>query len=214
MKTPTVTQSTDALHDLHVYTTAQLKAETETKDLAAHLQRSSVAMNEAQTAHDLAHDAMIAQLAMRVRADDAADDVLRQVYLQLRSFEGSAGGKATGKVAQLFPHGLRGATDGPITQQPGVMGVLAARLGKFEDPEINAYSVLVERNAEELDRTVAGYEAAIDAVTVAYGDVVNARAEWIRQYEKTYGELVVRRGKKKAELYFRKAAPRRSAKKA
>jgi len=88
------------------------------------------------------------------------------------------------------------------------MDLFAGRLVHAEQPAIKASaSAVIESAAELRDRNDA-YDAARDQVAAAYSNVLDARAEVIRAVERVYGQLIDRVGRKKAELYFKKAQKR------
>jgi hypothetical protein len=205
MRTPKPTESTERLIDQHVYLEARLNADAETKDLAPPLVAARTGLEAADAAHQAAREAMLAQLALRDGADSAADDALRAAYQALQVSENRAGGKAGPRTKRVFGKGLRGATDGPADAQPGVMAIIAGLLASDPDPTVNAHETAVTQAADALEVANEAYAAAIGAVQIAYGQELAARSEWIRQYEKVYGELIARVGKRKAEGYFPKS---------
>ena len=203
MRVPSPKESTERLRQLSIYTAAQLQADAETKALAAPLDEERKRMEQADVALSAAEDSQVAQMALRDNADRNADGAVRDCYLDVRQADGSAGGKAGPKQQAYFRGGLTGITLLSVPRQAGAMRVLAGQLAKDSDPAIAAHEAPISAAADALDAAVDAYEVAIQGVSVAYGQVFAARGDWIRVYEKTYGELVVLVGKRAAEKYFK-----------
>lgn len=121
--------------------------------------------------------------------DREADNIGRRCYTATRVADGTAGGKAGRKQAHYFPNGLLGLTGLPIDQQPGAMAILAGRLANDEDPAIAGHATAIAAAGDTLDSAVQAFEASLQSTQIVYGQVLEARAAWIRIYERTYGEL-------------------------
>jgi len=117
--------------------------------------------------------------------------------------DGNAGGKAGPMQKRYFKDGLTAVTLVPIAQQVGVMRVLAGSLAKADDTAIAGHASGIEMAANALEDGIDAHQIAIQGAQVAYGQLVEGRQAWIRVYEKTYGELVVRMGKRSAESFFK-----------
>lgn len=203
MRTPSARESTERLQALSIYTAAQLKAKAETKDLAVGLEKAETELGVLDVAYDGATRSMVAQQALRDQADRDADNTARQCYLATRAADGTAGGKGGRKQALYFPNGLIGLTGMPIDQQPGAMAILAGRLANDEDPSIAGHATAIGAAGDALDSAVQAFEASLQSVQIVFGQVLKARAAWIRIYERTYGELVARVGKRSADGFFK-----------
>jgi hypothetical protein len=201
MKKPSIRTSNEALHELEVYLLAQLKADKEARHLIPLVGKAGAVLRAAAENHGACTEAMITAMAMRDRADADVDDYLRMVFHTAQGIHGAR----SERIKHLFPGGLNLLIAGPIPDQPGQMRVLAAKLSDDGVPQLSSHAELVMQKAGQLDEGVGAYEAAVEQVSVAYAGVLRARAEWIRAYEKTYGELVSLFGKKRADSFFKKA---------
>lgn len=207
MRKPKAQTTTRELTKLHTYTAARLGADPATRDLGAPLQAVHDKLVAAEAGHAL-HDQMVqAAMALRDAEDETSDELLGRLYHDLRGIEP---GRSLGTLGrQLLPKGLAAVTHCPVRDQPGEMRILAGRVAAAADSRIAGYAQAVEEKAAALDEKLVDYEAALERLGVAYGDLLRARLDWIRVYEKTYGELVTRLGKAKAEKFFKKAARKR-----
>lgn len=203
MRTPSPKASTEKLRGLSIYTGAKLASEPELKDLATLLEEGEAELALADTGIEAATRAALVQQALRDKADREADAKTRGVFNAARTVDGTSGGKAGPKQKSLFAKGLLGVTAVPLDEQPGAMMVLASLLAADADPTLSAHAPVITAAATKLKEAVDAYNAATQGVAVAWGQVMRARQAWIRLYEKVYGELVVRLGKRSAEAYFK-----------
>ena len=206
MKLPKLNTGHDTFRDYTVYTTAQLKAGpgAEIKALAPALRGAWDLLDAAENTHRAMEDAMVAAMAMRDRADGATDDYLRA---QFRLAQGVYGVKSRG-IKALYPDGLTPLIKGPIPEQPSQMRVHATRVEGADNETVAAAAELIREKAASLEEAVVAFDLAVEQVAMAWAQLLKARGEWIRIYEKTYGELVALVGKKQAEGYFKKAGKR------
>lgn len=203
MRTPSPTESTERLRQLSIYTEAQLGADAQAKDLVQPLQQARAELETAEKARQTAEDAATAQMALRDGSDRAADDTVRDFYLDVRAADGKGGGKAGPLQKSYLPNGLSGITHRPVAAQIAAMRVLAGKLIGTADAALAAHGPGIASAADALEQSAEGYEVAVQGVGIAYGQVVVARTAWIRIYEKTYGELIARVGKRAAEAFFK-----------
>ena len=203
MRTPSVKDSTERLRGLSTYSSAKLSTVDEFKDLAALLDQGEADLGLAETGLRAAVKAALVQQAFRDQADSAADTKTNVLFNGVRSADGVSGGKAGRKQRRLFPNGLLGVTAIPIAEQPGAMAVLAGLLATEDDKTLAVHAPVISAAGEKLKAAVEAYDAATHAVALATAQMRQARETWIRLYEKVYGELVSRVGKRSAEAYFK-----------
>ncbi|MBW2736135.1 MAG: hypothetical protein JRH20_27435 [Deltaproteobacteria bacterium] len=203
MRTPSVKYSTEKLRGLSTYTCAKLSAKAETKDLAVLLEASEMELALADEGWRGAERNALVQQALRDQADEEADHGIRIILNTTRSLDGTSGGKGGPRQQRLFPKGLLGVTAVPIAAQPAAMTLFAGLLAEEEDASLTAFAATVTAAGQKLEAGVEAFAAANQAVTIASSQVKRARAAWIRLYEKVYGELVSRIGKRAAEPYFK-----------
>ncbi len=210
MKNLTLTTGTDSFRAATVYTTAQCKAapEAEVRALAPPLKSAWDEIEAADATHQAMHDAMVAAMAMRDRVDRQVDDFTRSRYREAQAVYG-AGGE---RIKALYPEGLTALIKGPIPEQPGKMRVQATRLEADPNETLAASAELMREKATTLEEAVAAFDLAVEQVAGAWVSVLKARGEWIRINEKTYGELVILKGRKQAEGFFKKQSKRRKKK--
>lgn len=201
MQVPPVTSSNDSLRELEVYLAAQLKADKESKHLAPLVIKAGALLQTAGEHHRATAEAMITAMAVRDRVDGEVDDYLRTVFRTAQALHGARGKR----IKHLFPDGLTGLIAGPIPEQPGQMRVLAGKLSEGDSGQLSSHADLVVEKACQLDEAVDAHAAAVEQVSIAYAGVLKARTDWIRTYEKIYGELVALHGKQRAERFFKKA---------
>lgn len=204
MQVPSPITATDRLVDLNTYTCARLGAKPDHADLAAPLQTAKDRLILAQNNLNAAHEAMISALALRDAADQGADTELRRLFHRIKEVTGQTRGSEPER--RHFPNGLSMLVRSPIRKQIGEMRVLVGGLTMDEDERIAAFEDLIDQAADDLEDKQDSYDTAVQGAEVAYGLVLAARTDWIRCYERTYGELVARDSKKKAEGFFKKVS--------
>jgi len=84
------------------------------------------------------------------------------------------------------------------------MRVQATRLEADVNETLAAGAELFREKAGVLEDTVDAFELALEQVAIAWAQVLRTRSEWIRIYEKMYGEIVSLKGKKAANGFFKK----------
>ncbi|PIE66260.1 MAG: hypothetical protein CSA24_00680 [Deltaproteobacteria bacterium] len=72
------------------------------------------------------------------------------------------------------------------------MAIIAGLLADAPDSVVAGPTTAISQAADALEAANAAHVQAIGAVQIAYGQDLTARGDWIRQYEKVYGELVAR----------------------
>ncbi len=199
--------ATKDLVKLSTYTRTRLAAKAETKDLEPPLKDAEDRMVEADDSFEQVEQTVQGAMARRDVADGDADDLLGRLYHDLRGLEP---GRRLGPMGQqLFPKGLQAVTHSKVRDQPGEMRILAGKVNAIADTRIAGYAQAIVDKAQALDDKVGEYETTLEQAGVAFGDLLRARMDWIRLYEKTYGELVARLGKAQAEKFFKKAKRRK-----
>ena len=104
----------------------------------------------------------------------------------------------------FFSKGLSGIINIPLLEQVQEMNVLGGKLKASDNEELKAFAEPIETKEQSLADGIPAYKEAVRAATVSFGEVLQARSEWIRAYEKFYGELIARLGKSKSEKFFKK----------
>jgi len=207
MRTPGIQTGNDTLLGLGTYTVAKLKAKNETKDLVALLQPTMDVLRAVGDARVVAELLVMTRMAMRDTTDYEADELLRRLYHDVKGIEG--GNRPGPRCQLLFPKGLVGITGCPIPAQPGMMHTLGGLLEADDDPRLAGQTEAIRTKADELSEQVDAFADATNQAAVAYGEVLRARAGFIRGYEKVYAQLVDRLGKRAAETFFKKPAKKR-----
>jgi hypothetical protein len=202
MQTPGLNTGHETFRDATMYTIARVKADddTEVKALAVALKAAWDELNATNNAHRVMEDAMIAVMAMRDRVDGQVDDFVRA---QFRAGQGAYGMRGQ-RIKALYPDSLTGLVKCPIREQPGKMRVQATRLAADSNETLAAGAELMNEKAGVLEDAVDAFELAVEQVAIAWAQVLRTRSEWIRIYDKTFGELVVLKGKKAANGFFKK----------
>jgi hypothetical protein len=208
MEKPNLSSSQGTFETLTTYSTARMKADAETRALAPPLAAAWGNLKAAGDSHQAMENAMVAAMAMRDRVDLQVDDFVRALF---RAAQGVYGAKGQ-RIKALYPDGLNALIKGPIPDQPGKMRVQATRLDADANETLAAGGEQMREKAAELQEAVDTFNLAVEQVAVAWGQVLRARSEWIRIYEKTYGELVALVGKNKADAYFKKISKRKKKK--
>jgi hypothetical protein len=209
METPQIDESTESLDGRNTFTTARLKANPAVADLAVPLDEGMAAMKLAQSHYEAIRVTVASALAIRNAANDEADGLTRRVFRLCQAEDGT--NQKTGRVARYFPDGLNAVIYGPIADQPHEMRVVASKLESDEQSALAAFAAMLNQKAEALEDKVADHDVLLGQQEVAFGQVQNARAEWINKYVKVYGDLVSRLGKAKAETYFKSLKKTRKA---
>ena len=205
MEKPDLHTAHDTFRELTVYSTARLKADAEARHLAVDLRGAWDGLKAVGENHLAMVDAMVTAMALRDRTDAQVDDFMRTLYRTCQGVHGTKGQR----MKELFPGGMTPMIAG-INGQPGRMRVFASRLAQDSLESLALSAPLVVDQAGELDEAVDTFDMAVEQVGAAWSQVMRARAEWIRMYEKTYGQLISLVGKRKAEGYFKKLRkPRR-----
>lgn len=204
MEKPDLHTAHGTFRELTVYLTARLKADAEAKQLAAPMRGAWDGLKAVGENHLAMVDAMVTAMALRDRVDSLVDDFMRALYRTCQGVHGTKGRR----MKELFPGGMTPIIAG-INGQPSRMRVFASRLAEDTQETLAASAPLVIEQAEDLDEAVDTFDVAVEQVGAAWSQVLRARAEWIRMYEKTYGELISLVGKRKAEDYFKKTRKRR-----
>jgi len=208
MESPSLNTADETFRTLTVYLTAQLKPDAETRPMVAPVEAVWGDLKAAADNHEAQVDAMVAALALRDRVDVQVDDFVRA---QFRTAQGVYGATSK-KLGELYPGGLTPLIKGTVSEQPSGMRVLATRLEADGSEAVAAGAAPIREKAATLKEVVDMFAASVEQVATAWSRVLKARAEWIRMYEKTFGELVALVGKKKANTYFKKTTKQKKKK--
>jgi hypothetical protein len=162
---------------------------------------ASAALRDAARAVEDAGDPVQDGLADRDAADDDLDDHAQEIRLGLASRSVSAARERP--YTDVFPKGIDHYLAAPIGQQVARYSELADRLDGL--PETDA----ARPGAAVIRTGLAAWEAALVPLTEARTALSIARTardaatdDWSRQMERTYGALVERLGKRRAERFF------------
>jgi hypothetical protein len=205
MRTPDIHMTNETLLGLGTYTIAKVKAYEDTKELAPPLKATMDTLSAAGDARTVAELLVMTRMAIRDTADVEADALLGRLFHDVK---GREGGTRPGPRGQLyFPKGLVAITGCSIPDQPGMMHTLAGRLEADADPTLAGQADGIHAKADDLADKVAALSDATDQAAVAHGEILRARAGFIRAYEKVYAQLIDHLGKRRAICRRPRGAP-------
>jgi len=149
-------------------------------------------------------------IADRDVEDETIDDTAQQTRLTLSARSVDAARKPP--YTDVFPHGIEYYTTATLADQVKRYGELVDRLKKYLPPDDPVVATVPDELTAQLSAwkdAYAGVGGAEKTLAIARTERDSAEADWERVMEATYGALVERFGRKKAERFF----PRRSRKK-
>jgi hypothetical protein len=220
MQMPSEGTSSEVLLDSYgEYHLAALGAEPRAASLRADFAARQQALRDALAARQAAGRSAQAAEALKVRAEQNLEDVLREFELGLLAAVGKR--RERDPYKRVFPKNLLGALEpvglAQVAEARRIADLLAPATGSPIEgvpPTLAPVVARLRQAADELERTVAADVAAERAYQTAFANELAERRRWREQYRKNHGLLLAMFADtpRKADTFFRREKTRKKVK--
>lgn len=195
MRMPSEDSSSEVLlESLGEYHLAALGAEPQAASLVPDFTARQQALRDALSARQGASRAAMGAEALKVRAEENLENVLREVELAL--FAAVEKKRQRDPYKRIFPANLLGALKpaglAQVAEARRVADLVAPATGTAVDgvpATLAPTAARLRQAADELERTVAADSAAERAYQTAFANELAERRRWREQYRKDFGLL-------------------------
>ncbi|HPA26433.1 MAG TPA: hypothetical protein PLQ05_02175 [Acidobacteriota bacterium] len=207
MRLPSLVSSgAKLLETFGLYHLTRLKADKTLKEMADAFEKAQGRLKQRIEAYKAAEASAMTAMAIRDGEDDAFDEAIGQLALDVLKATGNS--KKSALYLKYFPDGMTAIVNAPLEAELQKAGVILAKLAEEEDPAITAHAGPIRTALEALATAIDTHKSAMEVEMQTYGMLQTEKVNWLDTYKKDYRDLtrLFYKAPKKAEGYFKPAS--------